>query len=182
MSRELARLNTKVTCLEKYGVEEYFSSEAYKQIQTPEYKEARLAKAIQTKHENNSFNTSKGEVELHDFLVSKYGEDNVITNYQDPRYARETGYRFKCDFYIKSEDLFIELNLHPTHGEYPFDINNEEDLTKLYYLENSERKWDQNVAKVWGYLDVEKVNIAKKNNLNHRMVYNLDEFYRELQC
>lgn len=44
-------------------------------------------------------------------LESLYGSDNVISQYQDKRYKNpKTGVLFNCDFYIPSEDLFIELN------------------------------------------------------------------------
>lgn len=182
MSWELVKLESRATCLEKYGDEEYFRSPVFKDLLTEDFKLNRIQRSIETKRENGTFNKSKGEAELYERLIATYGSENVITNYQDIRYAQESGYQFKCDFYVKSEDLFIELNLHPTHGGYPFNVNNEEDLSRLFILENSESEWDRNVAYIWGHLDVLKVNIARKNNLNHRMVYNLNEFYRELQC
>ena len=177
-------INLKIqnTCLQKYGVDNYFKSEEFLNSMTPEKRQEIIQHSIETKRKKNTFNTSKSEAELYKLLISKYGEDDVFTNYQDIRYARESGYQFKCDFYIKSEDLFIELNLHPTHGGYLFDPENEEDLTKLFILENSDSQWDRNIAYVWGYLDVEKAMIARKNNLNHRMVYNFNEFCKELYC
>ena len=43
-------------------------------------------------------------------------------NYKDERYP------FNCDFYIGDLDIFIELNLHWTHGKEPFDVKNKENL------------------------------------------------------
>lgn len=125
---------------------------------------------------------SLGEQEVLKLLIDLFGQNDVLTNYRDKRYARENGYQFRADFYIKSKDLFIELNLHPTHGTRPFDPNNEEDCKKLELLKSSESKWDHNIAMVWGGLDVEKRNIANLHNLNHRMVYSIEELKFELQC
>lgn len=64
-------------------------------------------KAAKTHRKNNSFNNSKPEISLRKILVEIFNENDIITEYSDdPRYP------FKCDFYIKSEDLFIELNAH----------------------------------------------------------------------
>lgn len=70
-------------------------------------------------------------------LEDLYGANNVIPQYQDERYRNpKTGRKFNCDFYIPSEDLFIELNYHWTHGKHPFnidDVNDYDLLTKLQY-------------------------------------------------
>lgn len=58
-----------------------------------------------TKRKNNSFNSSKAEIQLQKKLVEVFGKCDVVRQYFD----RER-YPFKCDFYIKSIDLFIELH------------------------------------------------------------------------
>ena len=165
---------------ERYGVNNYFQSAEFSSLMTDEKKQARYEAAVQTKHKNNSFNHSIGEKIMYEKLVTLFGESDVITSYQDSRYARDNGYMFRCDFYIVSQDLFIELNLHPTHGTHPFDENNIEDVILLDQLQSSDIAWDRNVAAVWGGLDVEKMKIAKKNKLNYKVVYNINDFNPEL--
>ena len=59
-----------------------------------------------TKTLHKSFNTSKVELNMFNILCDKFGSNDVITQYYDARYP------FACDFYVKSLDLFIELNAH----------------------------------------------------------------------
>lgn len=164
----------------RYDVDNYFQSGEFFDSMTDEKKQARYQSAVQTKYKNNSFNHSVGEAIMYDKLIEMFGKENVITSYQDPRYARDDGYMFRCDFYIVSHDLFIELNLHPTHGTHPFDEDNIEDVVLLDQLQTSCVAWDKNVAAVWGGLDVEKMRVAKKNKLNYKVVYNLNDFKSEL--
>ncbi len=58
-----------------------------------------------TKKANGTMNSSKPEELFYKELCEIYGEADVVHGYSiDPRYP------FNCDFYIKSQDLFIELN------------------------------------------------------------------------
>ena len=88
-------------------------------------KEEILEKAYNTKSKNKSWNTSTPEDKYYGYLCSKYGAADIVRQYKDDRYP------FACDFYIKSEDLFIELNFSWTHDGHRFDINSQEDLKKL---------------------------------------------------
>ena len=100
--------------------------------------------------------------------------DNVIRQYEDDRYKREDGYKFKCDFYIKSDDLFIEVNYWQGHGPHPFDKDNEDDLKLLVNWEdkrNSGLTQYDSMIKAWTIIDPMKLNIAKKNHLNYLMLY-----------
>lgn len=75
-----------------------------------------LQKEYITKKSHNSFNKSKKEEQFFEYLKLLYNVDDIERQYSiDPRYP------FNCDFYIKSEDLFIECNYHWTHGGKPFD-------------------------------------------------------------
>ena len=60
-----------------------------------------------TKKKNGTFNTSKPEIELYEFLQYMYPNSVIIKGYRD-----NARYPFNCDFYIKSIDEFIELNAH----------------------------------------------------------------------
>lgn len=123
------REKAKQTMLNRYGVEYYTASS--------ELNELRNNKDIQTKiqatkRKNNTFNTSKPETEYYSYLCKQYGKKNVIRQYKD--LAR---YPFNCDFYITTEDLFIELNLFPTHGKEPFDSTNSEHLKYLEHCKTN---------------------------------------------
>ena len=83
-------------------------------------------KEYATKKTNNSFNTSKIEDVFYASLCEKYDENIVLRQYRD-----DDRYPFNCDFYIPTEDLFIELNLHWTHGGQPFNPDDIECLKKL---------------------------------------------------
>ena len=80
-------------------------------------KKQMLEKQYLTKSKNHTFNISKGEDWFYSYLLLLYDENDIVRQYKDDRYP------FNSDFYIKSEDLFIELNRCWTHGEKPFDPN-----------------------------------------------------------
>lgn len=142
------------TIIEKYGS---FS----------EYYKLKLEKEYQTKKRNNSFNTSKPEIELYNLLCEEYGRGGVLRNYKCDRYP------FYCDFYIPSEDKFIELNLHWTHGLKPYDENDEFCQRQLLDWQEKAKtsKFYQEAINTWTIRDVQKQKIAKENNLNYEVIY-----------
>ena len=116
---------------------------------------------------NNSYCKSSTDDKLYEELVQTFGEQDIIRQYSDERYP------FDCDFYIKSKDLFIELNAHWTHGGKFFDENDEECICKLNEWKEKAKtsKFYKNAIYVWTDLDVRKKNIANKNNLNYEVIY-----------
>lgn len=126
-----------------------------------------------TRKKNGTFNSSSQEEKYYTKLCEIFGDEDVISQYTDSRYP------FNCDFYVKSLDLFIELNFHWTHGGKPFDSNDEDCLIKLTSWKEKAKssRYFANAIKVWTVRDVEKVNIAHKNNLNLIVLYedNFDE-------
>ncbi len=95
----------KQTCIKKYGVENYTQTTEYKKLMS-ELQPTILEKINNTKRANGTFNTSKPEDAIYKILLDNFGEEDVIRQYRD-----ECRYPFNCDFYIRSLDLFIELNL-----------------------------------------------------------------------
>lgn len=118
---------------------------------------------------HKTVNTSKPENELNEFLINLFGADDIMRNYQDKQ-----RYPFHCDFYIRSLDLFIELNLFWTHGKHPFNPKSEEDLSRLKYLNEKAKTSTFYKAgiDVWTLRDPLKLQIAKNNNLDYIMIYN----------
>lgn len=129
--------------------------------------EIRASKEYLTKKKNNSFNTSKPEEELYKQLLEQYNEKTILRRYKDYRYP------FYCDFYIIEDDLFIELNAHWTHGGKPYDPNDEECQKQLILWKEKAKQsqFYENAIKTWTERDVEKLRIAKENNLNYKVIY-----------
>lgn len=111
---------------------------------------------------------SKAEESYYEYLKLIYAEDDIIRQYMD-----KDRYPYKCDFYIKSEDMFIEINANWTHGKHPFDSNSVEDLKILAEWEEKAKtsKFYQNAIYQWTDLDVRKLKCARDNNLNFKAIY-----------
>lgn len=120
-----------------------------------------------TLSENGWFNESKVENKLYNDLCNEFGSENVIRQYVDERYP------YRCDFYVKPEDLFIEVNAFWHHGPHPFDSNNEDDIALLneWKSKSTENNQYSEAIKTWTIRDVEKIQIANKNNLNYKLIY-----------
>ena len=152
------------TNLERYGVREVTQSKAFQEkikqinierygvpypMQRDEVKEKynfkiNSERAFQTKLKNGTANTSKPEIEMKKFLIEIFGEDNILCQYKTDLYP------YHCDFYIKTLNMYIELNLYFTHGGHPFDSTNKEDLNKLELWEQKScnSKFYSNAIKV----------------------------------
>lgn len=117
-----------------------------------------------------TFNGSRTEMFVLEKLCQKFGYDNVY--YQYGVYPKDSRYPFNCDFYIKSKDLFIELNYYYVHGNHWFDNSSKRDLERLARLTS---KANPNISNdsysiaidVWTNSDIKKRNLARKNKLNY---------------
>lgn len=181
---------TKQTCLKHYGVEYSFQSEnnkeKSKQTRKKKYgdslgyseanlkswklnKRQRLEKQNETKRRNNSFNKSKPEEEAY-ILLKEYYPD-IIRQYSSEEYP------FYCDFFIPNKKLYIECNFHWTHGNHHFNENDENDLKKKSELIEKAKnsKFYLVHLKVWTEKDVKKYNVAKENNLNYLVFWNINQ-------
>ena len=165
----------------KYGVKNVFQAEEIKQkikktnfnkygnecyTKTIDYKE----KAYLTKKKNNSFSSSRAENLFYEKLCDIFNKEIILRQYKDLRYP------FNCDFYIKAKDLFIELNLHWTHGGHKFN-NSKEDLQKLNRWKEKAKysKYYEQAISVWTERDINKWKTAKENNLNYICLYTDEE-------
>ena len=139
------------------------------------------AKIYNTKKEHNTFNTSKQEDLFYEELKKLFTSDDIIRQYKD-----DIRYPFNCDFYIKSLDMFIELNLIWTHGFHPFNTKNESDVQQLLVWKerSSKSNFYKNAIYVWTIHDPLKIETAYKNKLNYILLYNklqIDEFLNKLK-
>ena len=157
----------KQTCIKRYNVINPWQLEKVKiNSQTKEAKQ----KALETKRKNHTFNSSKPEEELYLYIKEKFPD--VIRQYRD-----EKRYPWCCDFYIPMLDYFIELNGNWTHGKHAFSSTSKEDL---YIIEewkkrSVEHPYYGNAIKTWTIYDMKKRNKAKKENLNFKEVWSLEE-------
>ena len=141
---------------------------------SPEQKQNIVAKRHQTMKQNSVYErvgTSKQEDSFYAYLQSIYDKEDIIRWYKDDRYP------FCCDFYVCSQDLFIECNFFWTHNDHLFDKHNPEDVQKLeQWLKKAETsKFYKAAVYTWTDLDVRKFEVAKKNNLNYKVVYNVND-------
>ena len=160
---------SKETCLKHYGVESFSQSDEFKKY-CKEHHDEIQRKTYETKKKNGTFNCSKQEEHVYKLLSSKY--DNVLRQYSDDK-----RYPFACDYYIPQIDMFIEFNAHWTHGGKPF-TGSDEDLEKLEYWKSKHTKYYDIAVRVWSISDVNKRNIAEKNNLNYLEFWNINEAER----
>lgn len=155
------------TCIERYGVDNIFktkkSKENFRNYKTVE-------KIICTKKRNNTFNTSKLEEILYQYIKEKF--PSVKRQYKD-----KEKYPWCCDFYIPELNLFLELNGTWTHGKHPFDTTSIQDQIILERWKEKSKKhpFYNNAIETWTKRDVNKRNKAKENNLNYKEVWTLEE-------
>lgn len=171
------------TNLKKRGVKYYSQTQEYKDLyKNKEWVEKRNQKHYETLIKNKTYNKpSKPEDKINNQLIQKFGGSNIV------RPFRNNLYPFKCDFYIKPLDLFIECHFSQYHQGKPFDINSKQDWIKLLYLELNAVKMIrqkgravenqyENMIYTWTDLDVRKLETFKKNNLNYKIFYTEKEF------
>lgn len=132
-------------------------------------------KVNSTKIKRGTWNTSRPEEKMYVLLCDHFGSDDVVRQYKEVRYP------FHCDFYVKSLDLFIELNASWVHGGHWFDSSNPEDIAKVQdfqsRLANGKRFYEV-ALRIWTDRDVLKRDTAIRNNLRYLVFWNnnLDDF------
>lgn len=113
-----------------------------------------------TKFEKGTFHTSQSEEILFQMLCDVFGIDDVLRQYGSDVYP------FACDFYIRSRDMYIELNGTWTHGTHWFE-GSSDDMAVLQDWSQRKTVYYQNAVRVWSETDVRKRCVAEKNNLNY---------------
>ena len=105
------------------------------------------------------------EDRLYARLVDTFGEDDVVRGYRD-----EERYPYACDFYIRSRDLFIELNASPAHGGCWYETTDVRCQRQL-------ATWLMDAAKAgyvdtWTRRDTAKRACAREHELNYVTFWN----------
>lgn len=133
------------------------------------WNELSAKKQFETRLANNNFKNHDTfpELQVYDVLKKFFAEEDIKHPYRDSRYP------FNCDFYIKSLDLFIEVNSHWTHGLHPFDKNNSDDINLLNKWKEKSKtsQFYKNAIETWTVRDVKKLHYVSTNNLNYIALY-----------
>ena len=156
---------TEETTYNKYGVTCIFKTEENKEKLLSEKTKK---KRYETLKRNHTFNTSKIEESIYKELIKIYEESDVFREYN-----KDIRYPYRCDFYIKSLDLFIEVQGYYTHGKHPYNPNCIEDQILLQKYKDKYGKNSQAVT-IWTIKDVEKRNKAKENKLRYLEIFHKD--------
>ena len=158
----------KETMLRRYGVE--YSMQIPKNKEYMSYLMSSYEmqeRRYNTMKRNHTFNSSSTEEEFFLYIKSRFPK--VIRQYKD-----KNRYPYFCDFYIPELDYFIELQGYYTHGKHPFDPNSNEDLQLIEYYKKKYGE-DCQLITIWSIKDVEKRECAKRNNLNFKEVWSLED-------
>ena len=172
---DIIKEKIKQTNIQKYGVDYLFKSniikEKIKQTNIQKYgvDNPLKNKEIWKKSQDNRQISSKSKLENNflNYLKLKYEPDDIITQYKSKEYP------YYCDFYIKSINLYIEIQGHWTHNDHPFDINNLNDqlIMNKWRTKSLSDKYYKNALNTWTIKDVEKRNTAIQNNLNYLEIF-----------
>ena len=158
----------KETMLRRYGVE--YSMQIPKNKEYMSYLMSSYEmqeRRYNTMKRNHTFNSSSTEEELFLYIKSRFPK--VVRQYKD-----KNRYPYFCDFYIPELDYFIEFQGYYTHGKHPFNPNSNEDLQLIEYYKKKYGEDCQPIT-IWSIKDVEKRECAKRNNLNFKEVWSLED-------
>ena len=143
------REKTNATCEAKYGVAHVTQLDSV------------IQKVKQSKAQRGTFGTSVVEDSLYDQLCLVFGESDIERQYTSEIYP------FACDFYIRSRDLYIELNGSWTHGSHWFDADSEDDIKLSQLWQARGTAYYKNAVHVWTKADVKKRSAAAFGRLNY---------------
>lgn len=174
----------KQTCLEKYGVESTSKlpevvakmSNSLRQTYSTGIPQEKRYQTMKNNHTLYQGGVSQREEQIYELLLTKFSSEDIIRQYKSSLYP------FKCDFYIKSLDLYIEFNGGQYHYKEPFDDYNSIHIKRLNHLKQKEFEHKSiqktqytRMIKVWTIEDPEKRRVAKQNNLNFIELWNLEQ-------
>lgn len=160
ISSATVQRKTKETSMERYGVE--FP------MLLPEIYE----RCANSKRANGSWSTSKPEEDMYVLLANRFGKEDI-----ERQYNKDKRYPFHVDFYIKSLDVFMELNATWLHGTHWYDSSNPVDVETLHSWQEKVLNGHEfyNVAiSVWTVRDVKKLATAIRNNINYLVFWDND--------
>lgn len=153
---------SRMTSLKRYGVDHHAQTDQRRKSQSLRMLDPEHQRRINAaKRANNSFNTSAPEEELYGLLVGYFGKDQVLRQHNDP------SYNYRCDFYIPSRDLFIELNGTWTHGGHWFDQDDHRDRQVVERWRAKSAAYYKTAILQWCQRDTARRNAAGAARLNY---------------
>ena len=168
------RRKAQETYLNRTGKKVWNEGEVGKQT----WVEGQKERWLNTLKTNGTFNSSNQEDRFYESLLTILTPHEIERNYnEDKRYP------FSCDFYIKPLDLFIELNLHWTHGGHWFNEYNNEDISKLevWKKKSENSKFYKNAITTWTIRDLNKKACIDNAKLNCIVLWNTKEFDKVIE-
>jgi len=101
---------------------------------------------------------------------------DFIAQYKDEKYP------YYCDFYLPEYNCYIELNIYWLHQKHWFDSKDNNDLktiekikSKVESSSGETSKFYKRSLEVWTEVDLEKREVARKNNLNYKVFWTQEE-------
>jgi len=182
-SSEYGKNEIKNSNLKRFGVEYAFQSAIVKNkiIQTSLYRynttnpgNSKLARQKAARTRRDSENESSWE---------DYFENNLnsLDISYEKQYNSDTRYPYLCDFYLPDTDTFIEINGYWSHNDHWFDSNSDVDKNKLdlwISKANAGHAQYKNAINVWTVRNIQKRDIAIKNNLNYIVLWKFDDMVK----
>lgn len=165
-----ATSSRKKTMLARYGAENSVEVDVIRE------------RIFEARKRNGTMNTSSPEELMHELLKVQFGDDDVVHDaFIDDRYP------YHVDFYIKSRDLFIELNGDKCHGGHWFDASSASDMQRVESWRLRDEELSKKTGKpsryasylkTWCEHDVEKRDVAKKHGLNYLVFWDGSSYMR----
>lgn len=150
------------TCMEKYGVPYYSQTDDFKRIQSKRMSDLKVKKQIcAVRLKNHTFKSSLPEDNLYELLCMCFDASDIERQYISDEYP------FACDFYIKSRNMYIELNASWTHGCHWYDMSSNNDVRILNEWRGKNTAYYDNAISTWIQRDVKKRCLAEIHNLNY---------------
>lgn len=194
----------KNTNLKKYNVEcplqqKEIREKALKNAWSAEAREKRISTTMKNygcsynlqraeviaKSKNNS-TKKKRALSTRDTVLEKYKDkigafenlfiklaNKINLNYECQYYSDK--YPYLCDFYLPDSDCYVEINGFWTHGDHWY---SDKDSSVIEEWKEKDNEFYRNAIYTWTKLDVDKRNIAKKNNLNYVVLWSIADIDR----
>lgn len=140
------------TCMERYGVSCYARTADFRR---------KMNNVTSMRIQDGVFSSSSSEETLYILLLNCFDESDIIRQYMSDVYD------YACDFYIKSRNMYVELNATWLHGGHWYDADSTYDNSVLLKWQKKNTAYYDNAIATWTKRDVHKREMAKKNALNY---------------
>lgn len=154
------RKKYKRTCLERYNVEH--------PSQIPEVKKKVRESSAKTRRKNHGMSQEES------LFIDELEKIGLVEGKDYIREYSADEYPFNCDFYFPKRKLWVELNIHWTHGYHWFNKRTKRDKDTLDLWANRvKEKHDYyfEAINTWTKRDVNKRKVARKNKLNYVTIW-----------